>query len=275
MTEEKEYIESKQTWQDKRLGMINWNFFKDKTVLDIGGNKGILTMRAKQAGAKKVIWVDKEAHLRDRVRKESEELGLDIDFWLTNIESSEFKEFCPRFDIVFFCAMLCHMKDQEGMLRWVDSHTNEILFFGTNLRQPKDAVIEKVKKYTSFKAYLYVGDCEMKPDDYHLFMCKRNNHSIQNFSNFNLNKIKFLPINKLLNTNEIESTKKVYPGVYERSVILSENIKENGIKEPIEVEYKGNDTYRLIEGGHRCLALKLLGYEWAPVIVRGDKDDTK
>ena len=266
MTEEKKYIESKQTWQDKRLQMINWNLVKDKTVLDLGGNKGILTMRAKQAGAKRVVWVDKEGHLRDSVREEAKSLELDIDFWLCNIESSEFKEFCPRFDIIFFCAMLVHMKDQEGMLRWVDSHTNEILFFGTNLRQPKDPVIERVKKYTSFVAYDYVGDCEMKPNEYHLFMCKRNHHSINNFKNFKRNKIHFVPISKMNNTNEIESTKKAYPQVYESSIKLSENIKLNGIKEPLEVRKLESGRFVLLEGGHRCLALKLLGYEWAPVI---------
>lgn len=48
---------------------------------------------------------------------------------------------------------------------------------------------------------------------------------------------------------------------------LTESIAENGLKIPLLVKPDNDGTYEILDGYHRFLALKLLGYDKAPCIV--------
>ena len=53
---------------------------------------------------------------------------------------------------------------------------------------------------------------------------------------------------------------------------LKKDIKENGLKEPLKIIINSKGNILLVEGNHRIIALKELGYEKVPVVVT-ERDD--
>ena len=106
---------------DERLNLINWEDFKGMRVLDLGCNNGALCFKAKKAGAKKVIGVDKSDCILG-ARELAKERKMDIDFWQLDVDSIEFRNNFPKSDIVFLCALLTHIKDPIGLIKKVGLH---------------------------------------------------------------------------------------------------------------------------------------------------------
>lgn len=82
------------------------------------------------------------------------------------------------------------------------------------------------------------------------------------------NKITFISINKIKpnnwNSNELNSKE------FQK---LVEDIKINGFVGAIVVRENGNGTYEIIDGEHRWRALKTLGEDKAPCIIKECKED--
>ena len=254
----------KGTWQDARLKMIGWKYFKEKRVLDIGCAHGILSMQAKKYGASYVEGCDIKGIL-ETAKVEANRLNLDINFRDVNVESEKFKSESLMFDITFFCSILNHMKDKVAMVQWIDRHTRKKLFCETNYRNDKDKFIQFMKKYTSFAKYTYRGDSGDIPNTYHLFECSRNagDSIIDQFEDISVQMIDIEKIVYRDNYNKLSDCTCAYISS------LAENIKRNGMVCPLAVikSIKKEGFYNVWEGGHRFWAAKLLNYNQIPCKV--------
>jgi len=88
-------------------------------------------------------------------------------------------------------------------------------------------------------------------------------------------KLKYSHEIKLINVNEIRLNK-YNPNIMEPELMtqLSERMKEEGILQPIllrNVKPKGKTKYEVVDGEHRYLAAKKIGYEEVPTIVLDKK----
>ena len=262
-------MEEQPLWIQKRLGIINWNDVKDRTVLDIGCNDGLITNKAKEMGASRVVGVD---ILKGQLKVASDaakEQGLDVEYWNLDVESKEFYNLAGSFDVIFFMAMINHMKNGAKMLEWISDHCKKYLYFGTNFFNKKEVQIEKVKHYTSFNEIVYLGESGNIPDSYHLFRCYRIG---KQYLDPNLDSIPttFIDIDRLFRSS--------HPDQIESD--LETSIKNIGIKEPITVR-RATDAYfeewplekgrEFIgcEGGNRFLTMRKLGYKSIPCKIIG------
>jgi len=186
---------------DKRIRMIDWEFFKGKDVLDLGCNNGMFCLEAKRRGANRVIGVDNETTSGpciEGARELAKEENLDVEFWKVDIESKEFLNFCPVVDITFFLSLLRYMKEPEKMLEFIDLHTRKILYFETNEQKEFDSQIEMVKKYSSFQGYQNLGpsEDEEKRGHHFLWKCMRTTDELTKI-NWELGPITFIPIKSI------------------------------------------------------------------------------
>ena len=80
--------------------------------------------------------------------------------------------------------------------------------------------------------------------------------------------IKNIEFNKLFLPDAYDRKKKLTRYDKENIKNLIEDIKKNGLTEPIVVmEYYGMDKYEILLGVRRCIALKILGEEIIPCSV--------
>lgn len=256
---------------NKRLRMINWNVFKDKRVLDIGCNSGMLSLHAKKMGAVYVLGVDAKPVIQV-AQKMAAERNLDVDFRSMDMESDEFQKItAPGFDITFFCAMFSHVRPENRikMLQYIDRITNEVLIFETNFEGKPDKYLPLLRKYFTFDKELYLGPSgDRKQEDYHLYRFER--HRNEPYEAW------YLP-EFMVNTDKIHFCT-AYPNIRPEKkktedakiARLTESIETNGQVRPClvvrnEGETAASKPWVLREGGHRLIVLKQLGL---PVRVR-------
>ena len=248
-----------------RFQKIDWkNHIEGQNILDLGCNNGMLAIESKRRGALNVIGVDLETSAIFQARKSAEEASLDIQFWNLNIESPEFKTFCPSVDTIFFCSMLSHMKNGKEMLGWIDNHTQR-LYFESNLGENNKAQIESIKKWTSFDAIQFLGRSDGPGEGIrYMWFCSRSGkeNSIPSWKGI---PITFLPVQEICNIN-LEGCKKAEREIPEYSS-LKENLERNGLKSPIIVSNTGSHIYHVIEGGKRVCIFRQLGIKDIPAKI--------
>ena len=253
---------------ESRFSAINWDNVKGRSVLDLGCANGMLAIEAKKRGAARVVGVDIGDWIPD-IQKSVTKAGLDIEFWQLDIESPEFKRFCPQFDIVFFCAVAGHLKNIEDMLRWIDQHTKYVLYFESNLGEHTINQIELVKKYTSFVStqFINLADIAKEEGPRYLWFCIKKGHE-NNVSSWQDAPVTFLPIDKILGIDDdkcIECSKLL---IYQE---LEKNIETNGLLNPLiccpSVDPAYPNYWQLREGGKRFCILKNKGHKYIPVKI--------
>ncbi len=260
---------------DKRLEMIKWDkWFQGRTVLDIGCNNGMLSLKAAESGAKKVVGVDWNPSVL-LARRLAKEAGLNnVSFHQIDLNRPDFyNRINDDFDVIFFCAMLNHIKDKPKMLEWIDLRCRERLIMETNLHNSPEKVLPFYKKHTAFKNFKILGESgDANKDDYHLFCASRN--AYERGAVENRLPITWVPKeNVTVGIGTVENAKKKGEDVYKilRDAIdeLKENILVNGIREPIWVVPNRirPEHYKVKQGGHRLLALKELD-EYFDIPVR-------
>lgn len=253
---------------NKRLKLIEWQRFKGKSVLDLGCNNGMLSLEAKKWGARYVVGVDKDKSVL-LARQIAAQNNLDIEFWQVDIESVEFAEFCPpKFDFVFFCAMIRHMHDKQKMWRFVDTHTRDTLYFESNFEQAMDPVLKSIRDNTSFLAVKCLGESEertkKRPDEgsYFMFKCSRDRHAAGGaFDNV---LVEWLPVHEIKIGKKVDDFKKqgqaTWEGQRKKVDGIKNSIKKIGLVEPLLVSQRPKD-WHIVEGGHRLLAMQEMNEE--------------
>jgi len=249
---------------DKRLGMIKWDeWFPGRTVLDIGSNNGMFSLKAAESGARKVLGVDWNSGIL-LSRRLAKEAGLNnVSFYRIDLNRPDFyNRITDDFDIIFFCAMLRHIKDKPKMLEWIDIHCRERLIFETNLHQQPDKVLSYYKKHTAFKGYKFLGRSgDANEDDYHLFQANRNGQELG--APENKIPITWVPKENItVHVGSVDAAREMrgettYKRLRNAVNKLKENIIINGLREPVWVvpNVKRQGYYKVKQGGHRFLAL--------------------
>ena len=162
---------------DKRFKLINWDDFKGRTVLDLGCSNGMLGIEAARHGASRVVGVERGNSIptsREYVKHE----GLDdrVNFYHIEIENKSFLRNAPRFDIVFYTAMMSWTRDAHPFCRWIDDHCRRVAYFETNCRHDVQAQLNDFKMETTFHDYKFLGDTSEDatgPGVYSFFRCAR------------------------------------------------------------------------------------------------------
>jgi len=248
-----------------RFKLIDWDLIKGRSILDLGCANGMLTIEAKRMGASRALGIDVGDWIPD-VRDSVKAAGIDAEFWQIDMESREFKQFCPQFDITFFCSMIGHLKDPIEMLRWIDIHTKYFLYFESNLGENNKAQIELIEKYTSFIPFRELGSTAWEKQEgiRYMWFCARNG-VCNTISVWRDSPVTFLPMDKIIcslkaNLNSLPEYHK-----------LKENIKLNGLMQPLiccefinQDGVREGDSYMIREGGKRYHILKELEYKNLP-----------
>jgi 2-polyprenyl-3-methyl-5-hydroxy-6-metoxy-1,4-benzoquinol methylase len=124
---------------NKRLSMITDNF-GGKDILDIGCSSGMISRYAARSGAHAICGVEKLVRSRTRNMVDLAAYlayleGLSIQFIPMDCEHDYFisKVKDVKWDIIFFLAMVGHLKgDRVKYVKWLKSLT-KVLYFETNL----------------------------------------------------------------------------------------------------------------------------------------------
>lgn len=162
---------------NKRLEFLPKDFTGLK-VLDLGCSCGMLAREAKRRGAKDVTAIEKQHHLAHRlidlVAVISYAEGLSIRCLHNDIEDG----MCLRentFDIIFFCAVLGHLKGDRFEYLKMLRHKCKILYFETNLggkELPHRDLLEKAG-YKEIECLGESGDPDRESNShYTMFKCK-------------------------------------------------------------------------------------------------------
>lgn len=245
-----------------RFRLIRWYAIKGASVLDLGCSNGMLAIESKRQGASRVVGVDEGSWIRT-LRQDMKEENLDVDFWEMDIESPEFKRFCPKFDVIFYCALLGHLKDPIGMLHWIDEHCNKLLYFESNLGEHNIQQINLVHQETSFKTEgPHRTDADVPEEGIrHMWTCFKVGKE-KRISSWRDAEPTFIPINELCPVVRPENTRKT-----EKYKTVLESIKRIGLVHPLIISPTAPDfshPYRVREGGSRYCALSDLGYKMIP-----------
>ena len=247
---------------DLRLDMIDYSLFKNETVLDIGCNNGYFVRRAIEAGARRAVGVDKSDCILGarKLAKGKEE------FWQTNVDSPEFRRFCPKFDIVLLLSVITHLRDKEEFLDWLDSRIRFRLIFESNHGEPNKKHIELVRKHIYFDKVEYLGASDIPEKPHYLWMCEKVPHELR-YTMLKGIETEFVPVNKIIE-KDILDQKNRYDKDSEKYKALREDIKNRGIREPLILqERKG---LHIFQGGHRLEIAKELKMKEVPCkILRG------
>lgn len=258
------------TSMEERAKKMDDDWFKDRTVLDLGCNNGYFVRHALKRGAKRAVGVDKsDCIVGARALAQSEGVTK-AEFWQTDLDSKEFRRFCPRFDTVLLLSVLTHVNDKEEFLDWLDGIIKWRFIFESNHGEKNKQHIELVKKHIYFSDVTYLGTTDIPSKPHHLWLCEKPSHEAR-YSYLGNLLVEFIPINWIKDWTEekIFQQKSSYALDSEKQRNLVADIKKRGFREPIILqEYKG----KLIgfNGIHRYFAAKTLGYKNVPVkIIRG------
>lgn len=244
-----------------------WDLVKERTVLDIGCNNGLFTREAMRRGAKRAVGVDYSDCIKG-ARALAQEEEVDAEFWQVNVESREFKNFCPLFDVVFFFSVLTHLKDREGFLDWLDLHTRYALVFESNHGESNKEHIHLIRDHMYFEHSDYIGKTDIDRKPHYLWVLKRA-PTYTKYPDLANIPIEFVPLEEITGMDEktVLDQKNKYTVGSEKYEMLETNIRTYGIRDPLIVKKRNNPGYAIFQGGHRYLAAKALGYKDIPCKV--------
>ena len=251
---------------DLRLNMFDPEWFRNKTVLDLGCNNGYFTRLAMKSGAKRVVGVDISGCI-EGAKMLAEQEGLQCEFWQLNMEDELFQKFCPKFDVVLLLSSLAKMRDKDRFLKWLDTIVQGRLIFESNHGEVHKKDIDLVRKHIYFKYVDYLGTSEIPEKPHYLWDCQKIDHT-KRYGIIASAPMEFIPIDKIVGWGErdILHQKTKYDIQSEEFARLKEDIRVNGLKEYLVVNYK-DGIYEGFQGGHRYLACKQLGYRYVPCKV--------
>lgn len=252
---------------DMRKDMFNWDWVKGLTVLDIGCNNGYFTREAMKHGAARAVGVDKSDAILG-ARELAKEEGVDAEFWQTNLDSPEFRRYCPRFDVVFLLSVITHVRDKEEFLDWLDDRIKYRLIFESNHGEPNKKHIELVRKHIYFENCQYLGPSDIPEKPHYMWLLTK--HPLEKkYPSISLLPIEFVPIDKIVDIPEdyVTDQKNQYDLKSDKFKALMADIKERGIRDPLVVRQKRDHLFYSVQGAHRYWAAKLLGYKDVPCRV--------
>lgn len=251
---------------EMRLPMFDPEWFHNKTVLDLGCNSGYFTRLAIKSGAKRAVGVDIGACI-EGARLLAEQEGVACEFWQLNMEDEVFQRFCPKFDVVLLLSSLAKMKDKERFLKWLDTVVQGRLIFESNHGEVHKKDIELVQKHIYFKYVNSLGASEIPEKPHYLWDCQKIDHT-KRYGIIASAPLEFIPIDSIIGWGEREilRQKTKYDINGEEFARLKEDIRVNGLKEPLVVNYK-DGIHEGFQGGHRYWACKQLGYRYVPCKV--------
>lgn len=255
---------------DIRKGMINWGFISGKSVLDLGCNNGYFTREVMRQGARQAVGVD-ESNAVVAARELAEKEGVKAEFWQADLDSKEFRRFCPVFDVVLLLSVLTHVRDKEEFLDWLDGHVRSTLVFESNHGEKNKAHIELIQKHMHFENIEYLGPSDVPEKPHYLWICRKWSHEMR-YPFLPSLPVEFIPIDKIIGWDEktILNQKGGYGVESDRFKFLLEDIRKRGIRDPIILQDEKDGYYKGFQGAHRYLAAKQLGYKDVPCkVMRG------
>lgn len=255
---------------DMRLPMFDPEWFRGKTVLDLGCNNGYFTRLAMKSGAVRAVGVDIGACI-EGARMLAEQEGVKCEFWQLNMEDEVFQRFCPKFDVVLLLSALAKVKDKERFLSWLDTVVQGRLVFESNHGEAHKRDIDLVKKHVYFKYVEYLGPSEIPEKPHYLWDCQKIDHT-KRYGVIASAPFEFVPIDKITGWDEraVLHQKTKYTVESDEFARLKQDIKDRGLRDPLVLNYR-NGVYEGFQGGHRYLACKELGYKYVPCKVLKDK----
>ena len=255
----------------KRLEDTTWlDIVKKRSVLDLGANNGYWTREALKRGARRAVGVDRSDAMVGARQLAAEE-GSRAEFWQANLDSPEFRRFCPKFEVVLFLSVLTHVRDKEEFLEWLDSICTYALVFESNHGERNKAHIELVKKYFWAESVTEFGATDVPEKPHYLWVLRKHNHDIRYPVIADL-PVEFIPVDKIVGWDEQSILKQdtTYDINSEQFKKLMQDIKTRGIRKPLVLEDEAEGVYKGFQGGHRFMAAKLLGYRDVPCrVMRG------
>jgi len=259
---------------EMRLPMIKGEWFRGKTVLDLGCNNGYFSRFAMKNGAKRVVGVDKSDCI-ESARELAKQENLKVEFWQVDIESKEFMRFCPKFDVVLLLSSLAKIKDKDKFLDWLDDKVKERLVFESNHGEVHKQDIDLVRKHIYFKYVDYLGPSEIPEKPHYLWNCEKVVHE-RRYGEIAQAPLEFVSVDNIFSPDEkqILHQKTKYSIESEEFKKLKEDIRIRGIRESLiliqERPTEKPNEYILFQGGHRFIAIKQLGYKNIPCrVLRG------
>lgn len=255
---------------DMRLNMIDDGWFDDRTVLDLGCNNGYFTRRAIKAGARRAVGVDVSDCIKGaRILAEQENVGAE--FWQMNLDSKEFRRYCPKFEVILLLSVITHLRDKEEFLDWLDDKIQYMLIFESNHGEANKEHIDLVTKHIYFDSVELLGRSEVEGKPHYMWVCRKPAHEIR-YPIIASAPIEFIPLDKIIGWSEekIMHQKTSYKTYSKKFKILKADIKSRGIRDPLIVEKRENNYFRGFQGVHRYLAAKELGYKELPCRVLKD-----
>lgn len=251
----------------KRLEDLSWlDIVNKRTVLDLGSNNGFFTRESLRRGARRAVGVD-ESNAVVGARLLAEKEGVKAEFWQADLDSKEFRRFCPQFEVVLLLSVLTHVRDKDEFLDWLDGICTYALVFESNHGEKNKEHIELVKKHMWFESVTYFGATDVAEKPHYLWVCRKHNHDIR-YPKIAALPIEFVPINRITKWDEeaIYRQKTKYDVDSPEFNALMNDIKKRGIRKPIVV----HENYQGFQGLHRFLAAKRLGYKEVPCqVMRG------
>ena len=247
-----------------RLDMIDMDIVKGKTVLDIGCNNGYFVRKALEHGATRAVGVDKSDCI-EGARELSK--GTNAEFWQTNLDSPEFRKYCPRFDVVFLLSVITHVRDKEEFLNWLDDKVKYMLVFESNHGERNKQHIDLVNKHMYFEDVEFLGRSDIPEKPHYIWVCKKASHEMR-YPIISRTETQFIPISRIGGMDEeiIMKQDTTYSVDSDKFKALKEDIRQRGIRDPLIVKAYKN-SYGIFQGGHRYLAAKQLGYKDVPCKV--------
>jgi len=255
----------------KRLENTTWlDIVKKRSVLDLGCNNGYFTREALKRGARRAVGVDRSLAVVGARQLAAEE-GSKAEFWQTDLDSKEFRRFCPKFEVALLLSVLTHVNDKEEFLEWLDSICTYALVFESNHGEKNKAHIELVKKYFWVESVTEFGATDVPEKPHYLWVLRKHNHHIR-YPVLEAQPVEFISVDKITGWDEqsILQQKTRYDIHSPEFQKLKEDIKKRGIREPLGLEDEKDGLYKGFQGAHRYLAAKQLGYTSVPCkVLRG------
>jgi len=257
---------------DLRLGILNDQKMRDlcakRNVLDIGCNNGYFVREALRAGARRAVGVDESDAI---VGARELAKGTKAEFWQLDIDSKEFRKFCPKFEVVFLLSVLTHVRDKEEFLNWLDDKIQYTLVFESNHGEQNKEHINLVTKHINFVDIEYLGPSDIPLKPHYLWVCRKQKHAIR-YPMLEDLPVEFIPLNKIIGWDEktILYQKTKYDIYSEKFKQLMDDIKRRGIRKSLVVCVPIDGYFKGFQGGHRYMAAKMLGYKEVPCrVLRG------
>jgi SAM-dependent methyltransferase len=248
---------------------LSWlDIVKKRTVLDLGCNNGFFTRESLVRGARRAVGVD-ESNAIIGARELSK--GTGAEFWQLDIDSKEFRRFCPKFEVVLLLSVLTHVRDKEEFLDWLDGICTYALVFESNHGEKNKEHIELVKKHFWSESITDFGSTDIPSKPHYLWVIRKHNHEIRYPILADL-PVEFVPIDRVIGWDEETILKQdtTYDIHSEEFKKLMHDIKTRGFRKPLTLEDEKDGYFKGFQGGHRYVAAKMLGYKEVPCrIMRG------